>query len=97
MLSSDTSGKRRRIATSCETGETSSTPRRRISQRLCSIISQTSGSIERPLPMYSDCGDCTYICEHCSALYWFAERVLHTPHVHHPRYNQCCKSGSVRL
>ncbi|KAJ0509074.1 putative helitron helicase-like domain-containing protein [Helianthus annuus] len=97
MLPSDTSGKRRRIATSCETGETSTTPRRRISQRLRSIISQTSGSIERPLPTYSDCGDCTYICEQCSALFWFAEKVLHAPHVHHPRYNQCCKSGSVRL
>ncbi|XP_022040220.1 uncharacterized protein LOC110942764 [Helianthus annuus] len=101
MLPANTSGKRRRIVSSYETGETSSAPpRRRMSQRLRSITSQTtesSRSMQRPLPSYSDCGDCTYICEHCSALFWFGERVLHAAHVRHPRYNQCCKSGAVRL
>ncbi|KAM0008005.1 hypothetical protein Hdeb2414_s0124g00804201 [Helianthus debilis subsp. tardiflorus] len=99
MSLANTSGKRRRIVSSYETGETSSAPpRRRMSQRLHSITSQTtesSGSMRRPLPSYSDCGDCTYICEHCNALFWFNERVLHAAHVRHPRYNQCCKSGAV--
>ncbi|MFS7920434.1 hypothetical protein Hanom_Chr03g00224841 [Helianthus anomalus] len=53
--------------------------------------------MQRLLPSYSDCGDCTYICEHCSALLWFGERVLHAAHVPYPRYNHCCKSGAVRF
>ncbi|KAJ0495305.1 putative helitron helicase-like domain-containing protein [Helianthus annuus] len=101
MSPANTYGKRRRIVSSYETGETSSAPpRRRMSQRLRSITSQTtesSGSMRRALPSYSDCGDCTYICEHCNALFWFNERVLHAAHVRHPRYNQCCKSGAVSL
>ncbi|KAL3642121.1 hypothetical protein CASFOL_012936 [Castilleja foliolosa] len=47
--------------------------------------------------LYFDDGDCEYICEHCSALFWFAERIVHRSSYDHPRYTNCCKNGAVRL
>ncbi|KAL3620360.1 hypothetical protein CASFOL_035272 [Castilleja foliolosa] len=47
--------------------------------------------------LYFDDGDCEYICEHCSALFWFAERTVHRSLSGRPRYTHCCKNGVVRL
>ncbi|KAL3620169.1 hypothetical protein CASFOL_035081 [Castilleja foliolosa] len=47
--------------------------------------------------LYFDDGDCEYICEHCSALFWFAERIVHRSLYARPRYTHCCKNGVVRL
>ncbi|KAL3627397.1 hypothetical protein CASFOL_028760 [Castilleja foliolosa] len=47
--------------------------------------------------LYFDDGDCEYICEHCSALFWFAERIVHRSLYDRPRYTHCCKNGVVRL
>ncbi|KAL3640531.1 hypothetical protein CASFOL_015499 [Castilleja foliolosa] len=47
--------------------------------------------------LYFDDGDCEYICEHCSALFWFAERIVHRSLYNRPRYTHCCKNGVVRL
>ncbi|KAL3654636.1 hypothetical protein CASFOL_001621 [Castilleja foliolosa] len=46
---------------------------------------------------YFDDGDCEYICEHCAAFFWFAERIMRGPLHARPRYTHCCRNGSVRL
>ncbi|KAL3635206.1 hypothetical protein CASFOL_019753 [Castilleja foliolosa] len=46
---------------------------------------------------YFDDGDCDYVCEHCGALFWFAERIVYGPLHARPRYTHCCKGGVVRL
>ncbi|KAL3654414.1 hypothetical protein CASFOL_004095 [Castilleja foliolosa] len=48
-------------------------------------------------PSYFDDGDSEYICEYCTALFWFAERIVRGPLHARPRYTHCCKSGKVRL
>ncbi|KAL3622578.1 hypothetical protein CASFOL_033989 [Castilleja foliolosa] len=52
---------------------------------------------ELPTPGYFDDGNCEFVCEHCSALFWFAERVMRSPLHARPKYTHCCKSGAVRL
>ncbi|KAL3651529.1 hypothetical protein CASFOL_004531 [Castilleja foliolosa] len=46
---------------------------------------------------YFDDGDCEYICEHCAAFFWFAERIVRGPLHARPRHTHCFKNGSVRL
>ncbi|KAL3652210.1 hypothetical protein CASFOL_001891 [Castilleja foliolosa] len=46
---------------------------------------------------YFDDGDSEYICEHCAAFFWFAERITRGPLHDRPRYTHCCKNGFVRL
>ncbi|KAL3652113.1 hypothetical protein CASFOL_001794 [Castilleja foliolosa] len=50
-----------------------------------------------PKPSYFDDGDCEFVCEHCSAYFWFAERIMRGPLHARPRYTHCCKGGYVRL
>ncbi|OSC97528.1 hypothetical protein PYCCODRAFT_1351115, partial [Trametes coccinea BRFM310] len=35
-------------------------------------------------------------CPHCSALHWYAERLINSP-TSHPLFGTCCNSGKVRL
>ncbi|KAL3655100.1 hypothetical protein CASFOL_000886 [Castilleja foliolosa] len=51
----------------------------------------------RSIHSYFDDGDCDYVCEHCGALFWFAERIVYGPLHGRPRYTHCCKGGAVRL
>ncbi|KAL3647815.1 hypothetical protein CASFOL_008783 [Castilleja foliolosa] len=44
---------------------------------------------------YFDDGDCDCVCQHCSALFWFAERIVCGPVHGGPRYSHCCKGGAV--
>ncbi|KAF5793172.1 putative helitron helicase-like domain-containing protein [Helianthus annuus] len=46
--------------------------------------------------MYIDNGDCTCICEHCHALFWYDERV-NALSSNRACYNHCCKYGRVKL
>ncbi|KAL3637375.1 hypothetical protein CASFOL_018543 [Castilleja foliolosa] len=46
---------------------------------------------------YFDDGDCDYVCEHCGALFWFAERIVYGPLHARPQYTHCCKGVVVRL
>ncbi|KAL3630443.1 hypothetical protein CASFOL_023427 [Castilleja foliolosa] len=48
-------------------------------------------------PSYFDDGDSEYIYEYCTALFWFAERIVRGPLHARPRYTHCCKSSKVRL
>ncbi|KAL3620579.1 hypothetical protein CASFOL_035491 [Castilleja foliolosa] len=50
-----------------------------------------------PKPAYFDEGDCEFVCEHCSAFFWFDERIMRGPLHARPRYTHCCKGGVVRL
>ncbi|KAL7588139.1 hypothetical protein Lser_V15G39993 [Lactuca serriola] len=66
------------------------TPVMRISKR--SRLISSSG-----LPTYYDCGDCVCVCEFCGALFWYMERLRNRYETNHPKYNHCCKGGSVVL
>ncbi|KAL3636382.1 hypothetical protein CASFOL_020929 [Castilleja foliolosa] len=79
-------GKRQFDASSYEVGESS---RRRTSRRLSQITSSGAD--------YLDNGDCDCVCEHCAALFWFAERATCGSTVLSPKYTHCCKRGSIRL
>ncbi|KAD4981775.1 hypothetical protein E3N88_18446 [Mikania micrantha] len=46
---------------------------------------------------YLDHGDCSNVCEYCSAFFWFDERLVCTSGNQRPRYNHCCKGGRVAL
>ncbi|KAI7725389.1 hypothetical protein M8C21_007210, partial [Ambrosia artemisiifolia] len=81
-----------------ESSTTQTSHRQSRRQRLLNGPSTLSSEVvQRPLPLYSDCGDCSYVCEYCSARFWYAERVLLWSRAQHPRYTQCCRLGSVRL
>lgn len=58
------------------------------------LLSDSDASV---LPIYYDCGDCDCVCEFCGALFWYVERIVNISRVGHPRYNRCCKFGSVVL
>ncbi|XP_022042431.1 uncharacterized protein LOC110945101 [Helianthus annuus] len=45
---------------------------------------------------YIDNGDCTCICEHCNALFWYDEHV-NAMSSNRACYNHCCKHGRVKL
>ncbi|KAL3646267.1 hypothetical protein CASFOL_011447 [Castilleja foliolosa] len=87
-------GKRGLNATTYEVGE-SSRPRR--SRRMSQLMA--SGLDDAVLPPYNylDNGDCDRICEHCAALFWYAERVVCGSTLLSPKYTHCCKRGAVRL
>ncbi|XP_021986828.1 uncharacterized protein LOC110883349 [Helianthus annuus] len=55
-----------------------------------------SVSNEVPNSMYIDNGDCTNICEHCHALFWYDERV-NAMSSNRYSYTHCCKHGHVKL
>ncbi|XP_035837147.1 uncharacterized protein LOC110892742 [Helianthus annuus] len=57
----------------------------------------TSGSVPAPGPAYIDLGDCTNVCEYCGALFWHEERLKSSPQKNRPRYNMCCREGTVRI
>ncbi|XP_035835338.1 uncharacterized protein LOC110865421 isoform X3 [Helianthus annuus] len=101
MIPRGASGKRRREFSTYEIGESSHSSRlRRVSRMLepVTCARYASSQEERtPLPTYFDCGDCVCVCQYCSAMFWFAERVVHISRSNHPRYNQCCKSGTVAM
>ncbi|XP_071728900.1 uncharacterized protein [Rutidosis leptorrhynchoides] len=48
-------------------------------------------------PLYRDCGDCTYVCSHCGALFWYDERIKKTFKDKKIHYHCCCENGRVRL
>lgn len=52
--------------------------------------SQTTNSL------YIDNGDCTCVCDHWYALFWYDKRVsaMSSNQAH---YNHCCKNGQVKL
>ncbi|KAL3651616.1 hypothetical protein CASFOL_004618 [Castilleja foliolosa] len=54
-------------------------------------------TVNVPMVTYFDDGDCNCVCEHCDALFWFAERLVFGPLNSRPRYSHCCKGGAVRL
>ncbi|KAD2806114.1 hypothetical protein E3N88_39491 [Mikania micrantha] len=62
--------------------------------------SNTNSSLHCQSPnesYYLDNGDCSYVCEFCKAFFWFDERNIRSSTTRHPRYNQCCKGGRVKL
>ncbi|CAI9268426.1 unnamed protein product [Lactuca saligna] len=46
---------------------------------------------------YYNCGDCDCVCEFYGAFFWYVERIVNLSRLDHPRYNRCCKSGSIVL
>ena len=47
--------------------------------------------------LYTDIGDCEYMCEHCNAAFWYGERSRTTSRSQPIKYNKCCAGGQVRL
>lgn len=37
------------------------------------------------LPQYHDCGDCSWVCEFCGALFWYVERAVNVSTAAHAR------------
>ncbi|KAL3627250.1 hypothetical protein CASFOL_028613 [Castilleja foliolosa] len=86
-------GKRKFDGSTYELGESSRSRRsRRLSKLTNTVICDAV-----PAFSYFDNGDCEYICQHCSSLFWFAERIMRTPVNSPPKYTRCCKGGAVRL
>ncbi|CAI9271489.1 unnamed protein product [Lactuca saligna] len=50
-------------------------------------------NLPSPLPVYDDLGDSTFICQFCSAFFWYAERVLYLSEKDRPCYTRCCRGG----
>ncbi|XP_076957793.1 uncharacterized protein LOC143633361 [Bidens hawaiensis] len=48
-------------------------------------------------PFYIDNGDCNRVCQFCSAVFWYDERIVSASSRQHLIYNQCCKGGRVVL
>lgn len=44
-----------------------------------------------------DIGALNLECEHCEAMYWFAERSKKQRNCMNPKFNLCCKEGKVKL
>ncbi|KAL3627819.1 hypothetical protein CASFOL_028234 [Castilleja foliolosa] len=86
-------GKRKFDCSPDEVGESSCSRR---SRRLPNRSNCVPTSVA-PLATYFDDGDCEYVCEHCSALFWFADRIVSGPLHARLRYTHCCKGGVVRL
>ncbi|KAL3652412.1 hypothetical protein CASFOL_002093 [Castilleja foliolosa] len=86
-------GKRIFDCSAHEVGESSRSRRsRRLPNRTNFVPAETLAK-----PTYFDDGDCEFICEYCSAFFWFAERITRGPLHFRPRYTHCCKGGAVRL
>ncbi|KAJ0833427.1 hypothetical protein HanPSC8_Chr15g0690241 [Helianthus annuus] len=89
MIPRGASGKRPRVFSTYEIGESSHSSRlRRVSRMLEPVTGgrHASSQEERtPLPTYFDCGDYVCVCEYCSAMFWFAERVVYASRSNHPR------------
>lgn len=41
-------------------------------------------------------GNCTYICAHCGALHWLAEKLANSSQ-RDPKFPKCCSQGKVKL
>ncbi|KAL3627784.1 hypothetical protein CASFOL_029147 [Castilleja foliolosa] len=74
----------------CSVREVGESSRTRKSRRALPVASLS-------LITYFDDGDCEYVCEYCSAFFWFAERNMRESRRDQPRYFHCCKGGAVRL
>ncbi|KAL3642627.1 hypothetical protein CASFOL_013442 [Castilleja foliolosa] len=67
-------GKRKFDGSTYELGDSSRSLRSlRVSQLTNSVISDAVNGFS-----YFDNGDCEYICQHCGALFCFAERIMRT-------------------
>ncbi|KAL3655665.1 hypothetical protein CASFOL_000061 [Castilleja foliolosa] len=86
-------GKRKSDCSSYEVGQSS---RGRRSRRVRNPLPLIPADILSK-PTYFDEGDCEFGCEHCSAFFWFAERIIRGPLHARPRYTHCCKGGFIRL
>ncbi|KAI3505740.1 hypothetical protein L1887_27949 [Cichorium endivia] len=62
-------------------------------------LGESSGAsiVGSALPVYGDSGDCIYVCSHCKAEFWWAERLIRGSTRANPIYTQCCKQGDVVL
>ncbi|XP_021975391.1 uncharacterized protein LOC110870521 [Helianthus annuus] len=67
------------------------------SSRKRTRVSSSVDATSSDRSLYLDNGDCTNICEHCGAFFWFDERIVATSTARHLRYNQCCKGGRVKF
>ncbi|GKA30666.1 DNA helicase, partial [Tanacetum coccineum] len=47
--------------------------------------------------LYIDIGDCEWSCEHCSAKFWYGERLKGSSKNRRPEYHKCCAGGRVFL
>nr|GEV77593.1 DNA helicase [Tanacetum cinerariifolium] len=47
--------------------------------------------------MYVDIGDCEWSCNHCSARFWYGERLKGYTNGRRPMYNKCCSGGKIVL
>nr|XP_025617318.1 uncharacterized protein LOC112709653 [Arachis hypogaea] len=54
-------------------------------------------STERSNKEYVNIGYAMYECEHCNALYWYAERSNKSYNTTDPKFTLCCKGGKVQL
>ncbi|XP_052111545.1 LOW QUALITY PROTEIN: uncharacterized protein LOC127742858 [Arachis duranensis] len=54
-------------------------------------------STERSNKEYVNIGYAMYECEHCNALYWYAERSNKSYNTTDPKFTLCCKGGNVQL
>ena len=46
---------------------------------------------------YLDIGDPNYVCSHCSAIFWYDERLRKSVKAKNPRYSVCCVNGKIQL
>nr|GFA22432.1 helitron helicase-like domain-containing protein [Tanacetum cinerariifolium] len=44
---------------------------------------------------YIDIGDCEWVCEYCSATFWYGERVKRDNNFLRPHYHRCCDGEKV--
>ncbi|GJY00255.1 hypothetical protein Tco_0357273, partial [Tanacetum coccineum] len=47
--------------------------------------------------MYVDIGDCQWSYNHCSAMFWYGERLKGYVHARLPKYHKCCGGGKIVL
>ncbi|KAL3638423.1 hypothetical protein CASFOL_017794 [Castilleja foliolosa] len=80
----------------CSVPEVGESSRSRASRRVPPPMNFVPAATVSRLTYFDD-GDCDCVCQHCSALFWFAERIVYGPIHGGPRYSHCCKGGAVRL
>ncbi|KAL3629938.1 hypothetical protein CASFOL_026250 [Castilleja foliolosa] len=80
----------------CSVPEVGESSRSRASRRVPPPMNFVPAATVSRLTYFDD-GDCDCVCQHCSALFWFAERIVYGPVHGGPRYSHCCKGGAVRL
>ncbi|KAL3616055.1 hypothetical protein CASFOL_040349 [Castilleja foliolosa] len=90
-------GKRKFDASSYEVVESSRRRPSRTSRRLSQVTASGADDSSVRTYNYLDNGDCECVCEHCAALFWFAERATCGSTILSPKYTHCCKRGAIRL